>query len=145
MENVEGRDYVPLSDYRILQRENATPKGTILKMEGTADMLNVKMGQNNRSRKNWMQLDFENENKVKEYIKEVVHPHLPYPPHKWIKYSVNSRTLCTRVMTKVVVPQNCTMRGYWDRMIGGIVNTAYINLRSNTDKMLLAQFKSKKL
>ena len=76
---------------------------------------------------------------------EDVYPHHPYPPPNWLRYSESNRTLCAQAMEIIVFPRNRRKRGYCDIFCGGVMSTAYINLRSKTDKILLAHFKIKKL
>ena len=95
IENIDGYEYVPLMSYRPLQRGNATLKKRMTQMEGAHDELqNYKMGQTKISKRNWTTLEFENKDKIKKYLREDVHPHHPYPPPNWLRYSESNRTLC---------------------------------------------------
>ena len=86
IETIDRYDYVPLTNYMTLQMENASPKGRIAQVEAVTDEQHSKMWRTNRSRKNWMQLDFDNDDSISKYTREEIHPYHPYPPPKWLKY-----------------------------------------------------------
>ena len=95
IENIDGYEYVPLTSYRTLQRENIAIKERMTQMEVAQDeQQHHKMGRTEMLKKNWTQLEFENKDKIKEYLREDVHPHHPYPPSNWLRYSESNRTLC---------------------------------------------------
>ena len=80
IETIDRYDYVPLTNYMTLQMENASPKGRIAQLEAVADGQHSKVWRTNRSRKNWMQLDFDNDDSISKYTREEIHPYHPSPP-----------------------------------------------------------------
>ena len=64
-----------LCSYRMLQREHASLKERMANMELVADEQHTRVGQTNMSRKKCTQLEFDNEDRIRGYLREDVYPH----------------------------------------------------------------------
>ena len=74
IETIDGYEYVPLTSYRMLQRGNATLKERMKQMEVAQDELkNHQKGRTNMTKKNWTPVEFDNEEKIKEYLRDDVY------------------------------------------------------------------------
>ena len=105
-------NYVPLSSYMMPEREHDSFKERILQMELAADEQHTRVGQTNMLKMSWTQLEFENEDRVREYLMEDVYPHLPYQLRHWLRYIENFRMLCARAMEIIGLPARRRKQGY---------------------------------
>ena len=131
-----------LEESALLSSENDWLKMRVMELEGVG-LADGRCGRNAiRMKKNKkVQLDYRNKRNVKEFVGKDMKPVYMRMSAGYMQWSGNAKTLCARIMTVMIVPEDASPRWYWDNFRLSFLTTAYIELNSDEVQKLKNEFK----
>lgn len=128
-----------------LERLRQVVKNMKQQLRHATEMRSVRARGKNVGRKHLKALmgpdDEDNLRNVTAYLRKTFFPWVKMLPPNWHVYSVaKSKTVCSRVMTRVRVPSDMSEPSYWDNYVAIWVNDRMVTMRSNFKESCRRQY-----